>query len=288
MGGIFISYRQSDSAGWANWLYGRLRQEFGDPNLFRDVNTTEPGLDYVEAVERTVAQCNVLIAVIGPKWLTVEDKDGKRRLDDPRDLVRLEIERALARNIRVIPLLTDDTPMPTEDSLPYNLKPLAFRNAVVVSNENSETDIARLIGVLKREVPDGPAKPAPAASLVNRLIGVAIGILFLVAAPIAGAILAALIGDKILKPAVEPALRLSLGCGSGFVLVIAIAAFLSRRSRTEAYFYWAGCALSGLGFLGFAMETSTRGVAEILIPGLLVIGVLGFMLLRRMLRPLAG
>ena len=292
MGGIFISYRQSDGAGWANWLYGRLSQEFGAANLFRDVNTTEPGLNYVEAVEHGVGQCEVLIAVIGPKWLTAEDTNGKRRLEDPRDLVRLEIERALARNIRVIPLLTDRTPMPTEDSLPDSLKALAFRNAVVVTNENSETDIARLVEVLKRVLRSAsatreqpPEQPRNVGPTTARRFGLAIGLLFAIAAPIAGTSIAYILDDIMLKSVMAPAPRAWIAFSTAFLCVMASAVFVARSRRplsvAEASLYWGSCTITWVFYLAIALGNRTPGLASLLLPSLLVLGILGFLLLWR-------
>jgi hypothetical protein len=77
-----------------------------------DVDTIEPGVDFAEEISRAVATCKVLLAIIGPNWLTVTDERGRRRLDDPDDIVRLEIEAALARDVRVIPILFEGAVAP--------------------------------------------------------------------------------------------------------------------------------------------------------------------------------
>jgi hypothetical protein len=92
--------------------------------VFIDVDTIEPGVDFTEAISHAVAACQLLVAVIGPKWLTATDQLGRRRLDDPDDLVRLEIEAALARDVRVIPILVGDAVMPRRDDLPESLAPV--------------------------------------------------------------------------------------------------------------------------------------------------------------------
>src|ERR1700747_1122745 len=104
-GGIFVSYRRQDSSHLAGRLYDHLADRFGEGQVFMDVDTIEPGLDFAEEVTRAVAACQVLVAVIGPAWLTAADGRGRRRLDDPDDFVRLEIETALVRGVRVIPVL---------------------------------------------------------------------------------------------------------------------------------------------------------------------------------------
>lgn len=145
---IFVSYRREDSAGYAVWLYDRLRRHFGDDNLFMDVATIAPGLDFVAAIENAVGSCDVLLAVIGRRWLTVTDSGGARRLDNPKDFVRLEIATALARDIRVIPVLVDGVHMPPATELPDALQPLAHRHAYTVS-ERSYPDADRLIAALE-------------------------------------------------------------------------------------------------------------------------------------------
>ena len=115
MARVFISYRREDSSGWAGRLYDRLSQRFGGDNVFMDIDTIEPGLDFVEVIQRAVGSCDVLIALIGRQWPTVSDATGQRRLDNPEDFVRLEIAAALRRDIPVIPVLVRATAMPRPD-----------------------------------------------------------------------------------------------------------------------------------------------------------------------------
>ena len=95
MSGIFISYRRDDSSGHAGRLYDHLSAHFGPDKLFMDVDTIEPGMDFVEVIEQAVGSCEVLIEVIGNEWLDAIDDAGRRRLDKPEDYVRLEIKAAL-------------------------------------------------------------------------------------------------------------------------------------------------------------------------------------------------
>lgn len=149
---IFISYRRNDSAGWAGRLYDRLGQRFGKANLFMDIDTIEPGLEFVEVIQNSVASCNVLIALIGPRWLDSMDDTGHRRLENPEDYVRLEITTALERNIRVIPTLLQGAVMPRSTDLPDGLKPLARRNALRIDETRFEYDVTQLIGVLEKDL----------------------------------------------------------------------------------------------------------------------------------------
>src|SRR5215469_14357730 len=111
-GGVFISYRREESSYAAGRLADRLTGRFGAEQVFIDVETIEPGVDFAEAISRAVGACVVLVAVIGPGWLAAADKRGGRRLDDPDDLVRLEIGTALVRGVRVIPVLVEGAVMP--------------------------------------------------------------------------------------------------------------------------------------------------------------------------------
>src|ERR1700757_291822 len=117
-GQIFISYRRDDASYPAGRLYDRLAAHFPGNQIFMDVDNLLPGIDFVEAIKKNVASCDVLIAVIGKRWLTARDKKRKRRLDNPEDFVRLEIGAALQRGLRVIPVLVDRALMPQSDKLP--------------------------------------------------------------------------------------------------------------------------------------------------------------------------
>ena len=94
-GRIFISYRRGETAYPAGWLFDRLVQHFGAVQIFKDVDSIELGDDFVEVITRAVGSCDVLLALIGDQWLTVTDVNGRRRIDDPDDFVRLEIQAAL-------------------------------------------------------------------------------------------------------------------------------------------------------------------------------------------------
>ena len=144
-GKIFINYRRDDSGGTAGRLHDRLAQTFGRKNLFMDVDHIPAGVDFVDYLPSQVAACDVFLAVIGPNWLDAKDDDGRRRFDNPDDFVTIEIAAALARNIRVIPVLVDGARTPKADKLPDSIKPLVRRNAVEVRNTNFGRDAEALI-----------------------------------------------------------------------------------------------------------------------------------------------
>ncbi len=145
---IFISYRRNDSATSAGRIYDRLEGHFGQGQVFMDVDTIQPGLDFVEVVQEAVGASDALIAVIGREWLGASDESGRRRLKNPEDLVRLEVATASARNIRVIPVLVQGAQMPLATDLPEDLTALARRNSVEVSDARFRSDVERLIEAL--------------------------------------------------------------------------------------------------------------------------------------------
>jgi hypothetical protein len=148
-GRIFISYRRADSAGYAGRIYDRLSAHFGEDTIFMDVDKIPAGLDFAEVLEKEVQACDVLVALIGTRWLNVKDSAGKRRLDNPQDFVRIEIAAALRRGIRVIPVLLDGVEMPRSADLPHGLKRLARRNAVFVQHRSFHANANHLIKQLE-------------------------------------------------------------------------------------------------------------------------------------------
>ncbi len=148
---IFISYRRDDAAYVTGHIDDLLREEFGDEAVFTDVDNIALGVDFRAVLDQTVSQCQVLLAVIGAEWLTVSDQDGRSRLEDPADFVRIEIESALERDIPVIPLLVSGAKMPAAEDLPDSLRGFAFRNGTQIRPApDFKVDMARLIKNLQR------------------------------------------------------------------------------------------------------------------------------------------
>jgi hypothetical protein len=159
-GKVFISYRRRETAGHAGRLYDRLAEHYGDERVFMDLGM-EPGLDFVEQIDEAVTHCEALLSLIGAQWLDMRDAQGRRRLDDPHDFARLEVETALARDVRVIPVLLQDAKMPEPEDLPASLAPLARRHAIEISDERWDYDVGRLIEVLDRTMGNGAPPPPP-------------------------------------------------------------------------------------------------------------------------------
>jgi tetratricopeptide (TPR) repeat protein len=159
-GRIFISYRREETAYAAGWLFDRLSDRFGRGQIFKDIDSVEPGDNFVKVITKAVASCDVLLALIGDRWLTITDEQGTARLDNPNDFVRLEIEAALARNVRVIPILLAGARMPDEDELPPSIAELAHRHALDLSPSHFEFETSRLHKVLERTLAEVHTQPA--------------------------------------------------------------------------------------------------------------------------------
>lgn len=132
--------------------------------MFKDVDSIEPGDDFVAEIAAAVGSCRVLLAVIGARWLGVTNMDGRRRLDDPEDFVRLEIEATLERGIRVIPVLVDETRMPQVTQLPASLASLARRHALELRSDRFGSDVGRLVSLLDKSLTDAADSPAARTS----------------------------------------------------------------------------------------------------------------------------
>ncbi|MEM8921132.1 MAG: TIR domain-containing protein, partial [Pseudomonadota bacterium] len=166
MAKLFISYRRADSQHAVDRLYEGLRKHLKKSDIFIDVDNIPKGVDFVEHLSKQVAQCETLLVVVGPQWLTIKDEDGRRRLDDPQDFVRIEIEAALKRDIPVIPILLDNTPMPKAADLPPALQGFERRNAALLRRDAFRADLGELIEDLGLKRSGGAGRIAAAALLL--------------------------------------------------------------------------------------------------------------------------
>ena len=145
MAQIFISYRREDSPEAAGRIYDRLKSHFGEKQVFFDIDSIPPGIDFRDYISESVSKCDVLIVIIGERWFARDD-NGVSRLEDPSDFVRIEIEAALKRGIPVIPVPVGKAKEPAEAELPTNIKDLHYRNSSEVRSGTSfEGHIQRLI-----------------------------------------------------------------------------------------------------------------------------------------------
>ena len=147
---VFISYRRDDSRYQARLIYDALTQVVPRDNVFMDVDLIPAGADFRNILRGWVEQCDTLLALIGPGWLSATDPNtGRIRLNDPDDFVRIEIATALERNITVVPVLLDGASIPDVAALPPDLAQLPYRNAENVDHSRFTDDVARLIRKLQ-------------------------------------------------------------------------------------------------------------------------------------------
>jgi uncharacterized membrane protein YhaH (DUF805 family) len=155
---IIVSYRREDTAWIAGRVHDRLKSHFGEDNVFMDIDSIPFGLDFREHIQDSLDRCDILVAIIGPRWAT-PDESGKLRLSDETDWVRIEIEAALAKKIPVIPVLIDGTTLPPPADLPDGLRNLAFRQAAPVdSGRDFHPHMDRLIKAMDKLLLKVPPK----------------------------------------------------------------------------------------------------------------------------------
>ena len=148
MSGVFISYRREDTSYIAGRLHDALATFLTDERIFRDIADMRPGVDFVQEIERAVASCDAVVALIGEHWLSGEEPSGSRQIDSPDDWVRAEIATALERDILVVPVLVERAEMPNESDLPDDLQGLARHNAMTLTDERWDHDVALLARAL--------------------------------------------------------------------------------------------------------------------------------------------
>ena len=146
---IFVNYRRDHSGPTAGRLREKLRREFGDKNVFMDVDSIPVGVDFEKHLQDTLDKSAIVLWLIGRDWLNVSDANG-RRLDNASDYVRTELTRAFALSKKVIPIFVNGATMPTERELPSPLQALSKRNAFELRNANFEWDAKRLVTVRGR------------------------------------------------------------------------------------------------------------------------------------------
>jgi formylglycine-generating enzyme required for sulfatase activity len=180
MGKIFISYRRKDTIDIAGRIADWLRNRFGVASVFMDVLSIPAGVPFREYIKDSLIQCRVMVIIIGDDWLTMTGTSGKRRLDDPNDVLRLEIEEALSRGIHLLPVLVQGATMPSAADLPPSIRVLAGINALEVAStrdfqRHMDTLIETIDDLLKRSTgtfpvvkpPDSNTPPRKTAMLVS-------------------------------------------------------------------------------------------------------------------------
>ena len=171
MGQVFISYRRDDARALAERISGSLVQAFGREAVFKDVDSIRSGEDFEIRLQAALSEAKIFLAIIGPAWLGITDENGRRRLDDPADYVRREIEMALDRECAIIPLTVANARIPAEDEVPQSLQKFTKRNALEIRYDpdfNHDMQklvdricelglpLARPAGVAVQEIPPPP------------------------------------------------------------------------------------------------------------------------------------
>lgn len=160
----FLSYRRDDSQYMTDRIYDRLKQAVGKEALFRDLDNIPRGADFREIIAESLSKCEVFFAILGDRWLDMTDSSGRRRLDDHNDPVRIEVETALSRGVKVIPILIGKARIPSADALPESLRKLSYLNAAIVRPDpDFHQDMDRLMAEL--------GLPLPEISDLNRVAG---------------------------------------------------------------------------------------------------------------------
>ena len=150
MSGLFISYRRDDSSGHAGRLADHLSRTFGADGVFMDVDNIQRGDTFAETLTEQLRQADVLLAVIGKRWVTLTDSAGIRRLDHADDWVRNEVGKALTAGLLVIPVLVGGAALPSATDLPEDLRALAERQLAELRDGSWNEDVARLCKDIKR------------------------------------------------------------------------------------------------------------------------------------------
>jgi TIR domain len=141
---LFISYRREDAAGDAGRLADHLHRRFGKDRVFLDIDTIDPGTDFVRVLQTSLQETAAVLVVIGPRWTSLRNTAGVRRLESPHDFVRLEVEAVLGRDIPVVPVLVQGATMPRAEDLPASLAPLVTRQAASLDHAEFHDDAERL------------------------------------------------------------------------------------------------------------------------------------------------
>jgi len=157
---IFISYRRDDAAGDAGRLADHLNRRFGAGAVFLDIETIDPGTDFVTVLQTTLQQTAAVLVVIGPRWISLRGASGTRRLDDENDYVRLEVEKALGRGIPVVPVLVQGAPLPRSEELPASIAALATRQTAVLDHAEFHADAERLCDRLEAMLGGSRRRPS--------------------------------------------------------------------------------------------------------------------------------
>lgn len=153
LGKIFITYRRSDTQGYAGRLSDSLENYFGGNRIFRDIDDIIGGSEFAKDIENQMSSADAVIILIGPTWLSVSNDDGSRRIDNPEDWVAQEIVSAIELGIPLFPVLIEGTSLPRKDELPEKLAPILNYNAITISDRNWDADVLGLGKIISFDIP---------------------------------------------------------------------------------------------------------------------------------------
>jgi TIR domain len=176
MSGIFISYRRDDSLWCAGRLFDRLNDTFGTGRVFIDVESLHPAEHFSVAVHRRIESSDIVLVLIGEHWLSATDTSGRRRLDEPRDLVRAEIAAALTLERPIIPILIEGAKRPEPNDLPEDIRGLCESTFFELEHSKYSSDIERLIVLLGEKTAIDPLVPRRKLVQAMRAIGGSYGL----------------------------------------------------------------------------------------------------------------
>jgi hypothetical protein len=166
MGKVFVSYRRDDTEYVSGYISAQFMNVFGKDNVFIDVDKIQGGSDYRVAIGNAIAESSIMLVIIGPRWLYASDIANGRRIDQPNDPVRLEVETALQRDIPILPILVQGTSMPVESELPAPIARLTYQHAFPVrSGRDFQRDMEIVISNIARITPLlSPIQPSSSPS----------------------------------------------------------------------------------------------------------------------------
>jgi hypothetical protein len=187
---IFLSYRREDAAGATGRLADKLSERFATEEVFQDVHAIQAGENFEEVILDAVRTATVVLVIIGPRWLDLRTPNGTRRIDDPQDFVRREIETAHRAGVVIVPVLVEGAKMVSVTDLPPSLKPFGLRQAFELSDTRWQFDCSRLLGQLQdamgiepADPPERPPIPAKGRVLIDTVVSYIPDVFSLVARP---------------------------------------------------------------------------------------------------------
>lgn len=162
MSKIFLSYRWDDSSAATRLIYDALKGKFSEQAIFWDLHDIEPGINFVDRINSALDQSAIVLVIIGPKWLDMTDNEGKRRLEQLADPVRVEVATALQKGLPILPVSVDGAAFPSAARLPKSIKKLAEQNGIAVRNGHDfDNDMSRVISMVTDRMASQSTKVGP-------------------------------------------------------------------------------------------------------------------------------